>query len=251
MEGIHISLQPEIIGHIGAFPVSNSFLLSFFTAVLLVGGGLFLVRSLRLMPGKLQNGAEIVVGGMLDFGSQVLGGDRDQAKRFFPLVAAFFLFILLNNWMGILPGVGAIGLEEVYGGESAFVPLLRSANSDLNTTLALALVSVFAVQLYGMRRLGFFSYLSKFFQFRGGPVQIFVGLLELVSEFAKVLSFSFRLFGNVFAGEVLLVVTMALVPVIVPVPFFALEIFVGFIQAFIFAMLTLIFLKIATETVEH
>ena len=183
---------------------------------------------------------------MLAFMGQALG-NKEQAKKFFPLVATIFLFILFNNWVGVLPGTGSVGFYEEHGGERSFVPLLRSANSDLNTTFALALISVVAIQWYGIRKLGFLQHISKFLVFTKGPIQFFVGILELIGEFAKVLSFSFRLFGNIFAGEVLLLIIMTLVPVIAPFPFIMLEFFVGFIQALVFAMLTLIFLKIATE----
>ena len=248
MEGIHVSLQPEIIGNLFGMPVSNSLLLGIIATLLLLGGGVFASRSLRAVPGKLQNGLELIVGGLLDFIESVLG-DRKQALQFFPIVAAFFLLILVNNWIGILPGIGSIVIEEA--GHATASPLFRSANSDLNTTLALALVSVIAAHLYGMQQLGVLAHLGKFFAFTKGPIYFFVGLLELVGEFAKVLSFSFRLFGNVFAGEVLLITMMTLVPLLAPAPFFALEIFVGFIQALVFSMLTLVFLKISTQTVEH
>ena len=247
---MHVSIQPEIIGVLFGMPISNSLILSFLTALILVGGGLLVVTSLRLVPQKLQNGVEIVVEAILDFITQVLG-DTKQAKKFFPLIATIFLFILLNNWIGVLPGVGSIGFYEIDHGEEVFVPFFRSANSDLNTTLALALIVMAAIQMYGIQKLGFFRHWSKFFIFTKGPIYFFVGLLELIGEFAKIISFSFRLFGNMFAGEVLLLIVMLLVPLVIPLPFLFLEFFVGFIQALVFAMLTLIFLKVATTEVEH
>jgi len=247
---MHVSIQPEIIGVLLGMPISNSLILSLLTALILVGGGLLVVTSLRLVPQKLQNGVEIVVEAILDFITQVLG-DKEQAKKFFPLIATIFLFILLNNWIGVLPGIGSIGFYEIDHGEEVFVPFFRSANSDLNTTLALALIVMAAIQLYGIQKLGFFRHWAKFFIFTKGPIYFFVGLLELVGEFAKIISFSFRLFGNVFAGEVLLLIVMLLVPLVIPLPFLFLEFFVGFIQALVFAMLTLIFLKVATTEVEH
>ena len=247
---MHISLQPEIIGTLFGIPISNSLILSLITASILIVGGFLLVRSLRMIPGKAQNAIETLLEGIIAFMGQALG-NAEQAKKFFPLVATIFLFILFNNWVGVLPGTGSVGFYEEHGGEQTFVPLLRSANSDLNTTFALALISVVAIQWYGIRKLGFLRHISKFLVFTRGPIQFFVGILELIGEFAKVLSFSFRLFGNIFAGEVLLLIIMTLVPVIAPFPFIMLEFFVGFIQALVFAMLTLIFLKIATEQVEH
>lgn len=253
MESIHISLQAEKLGEFLGMPITNSLILSLFTAVILIGGGFLVVKSLKWVPGKIQNGGEIIIEGILDFITQVLG-DRQLALKFFPLVATIFLFVLISNWIGVLPGVGSLGFYETHSGERTFVPLFRSANADLNTTLALALVGMIAVQLYGIQKLGFFKHWSKFFIFTKGPIYFFVGILELIGEFAKIVSFSFRLFGNIFAGEVLLIIVAALLPALLAfglLPFLFLEFFVGFIQALVFAMLTLIFLKVATTQVEH
>ena len=250
---MHISLQAETLGYIFGLPITNSLVLSLVTAILLVGGGFLVAKSLKMIPNKVQSTVELVIDGLLDFMTQILG-DRKQTLKYFPLVATLFLFILLNNWIGVLPGIGSIGVTEIDHGQEVFVPFFRSANADLNTTFALALIAVFAIQMYGVQRLGFFGHAGKFINLKHGPIHFFVGLLELIGEFAKVLSFSFRLFGNVFAGEVLLVIMMSLLPVWVAfgaLPFFLLEYFVGFIQALVFAMLTLIFLKVATAEVEH
>ncbi|MBI2113341.1 MAG: F0F1 ATP synthase subunit A [Candidatus Wildermuthbacteria bacterium] len=247
---MHISLEAETITSILGFPITNSLVLSVLTTLFLASVSLLLVRALSLIPNKGQGVLELGIESLLGFMAGVLGS-AEQAKRFFPLVASFFLFILFNNWLGVLPGTGSIGFTEMLDGKEIFVPFFRSANSDLNTTFALAIISVIAIQAYGIWKQGFLGHLSKFFTFTKGPVYFFVGILELVAEFAKVLSFSFRLFGNIFAGEVLLLIIMTLVPVIVPLPFFMLEFFVGFIQALVFAMLTLVFLKIATESVSH
>lgn len=238
---MHISLEAETLWTIFGFPFKNSILLSLVTTTLLVGSGLLIARSLKLVPVGIQHGAELIVDGLLDFTTSILG-DRKTAVAFFPLIATIFLFILLNNWIGVLPGTGSVGFHE---GEH-IVPLFRSANSDLNTTLALAFIAMASIHIAGIAKLGFFKHMGKFFVFTHGPIHFFVGLLELVGEFAKVLSFSFRLFGNVFAGEVLLVVVMTLAPILAPTPFLLLEFFVGFIQALVFTMLTLVFLKVAT-----
>lgn len=247
---MHISLQAEVLGEFLGLPITNSLVLSLLTAFLLVGGGFFIASTLKFVPSKAQSTAELLVDGVLDFMTQILG-DRKQTLKFFPLIATIFLFILLNNWIGVLPGVGSIGFHEVDHGKEVFVPLFRSGNADLNATFALALIVTIAIQGYAIQRLGFFGHVSKFINLTHGPIHFFVGILELVGEFAKVLSFSFRLFGNIFAGEVLLLITMALAPVLIPLPFILLEYFVGFIQALVFAMLTLIFLKVATTEVEH
>ena len=166
----------------------------------------------------------------------------------FPLLFTFFLFIIIGNWVGLLPGVGSVGFYEVTEHGEIFVPLFRGPNADLNMTLALSLISVSVTQYLSVKTLGIKAYLARFINFKN-PIKFFVGILELVSEFAKVLSFSFRLFGNIFAGEVLLAVMVFLIPVIIPVPFLILEVFVGFIQALVFTMLTTIFVVVATE--EH
>jgi len=182
-------------------------------------------------------------------------GNRKQTYQFFPLIATIFIFIIVSNWLGLFPGFGSIGFFETVNSVSgeehtAFVSFLRSANSDLNTTLALAMISVFATQIFGILALGVFKYGKKFINF-SSPISFFVGILELIGELAKMISFSFRLFGNIFAGEVLLVVIMTLAPFIAPIPFFGLELFVGFIQALVFSMLTLVFLKVAVTAHEE
>jgi len=247
---MHISLQAEVLGEILGLPITNSLVLSLLTAAVLVGGGFLVARGLKSVPGKVQSTVELVIDSLLDLTAQVVG-DRMQAAKFFPLAATIFLFILLNNWIGVLPGTGSLGFYESIDGHDMFVPFFRSANADLNTTLALALVAVLAIQLFAIQKLGFFGHIGKYLNFTHGPVQFLVGLLELLGELARVLSFSFRLFGNIFAGEVLLIIIMSLVPVLVPLPFIFLEYFVGFIQALVFAMLTLVFLKVATTEVEH
>ena len=247
---MHISLQAETLGLLFGFPITNSLVLSLLTAFLLVGSGLLVVRSLKTVPNRAQGTVEVIVDGLLSFMAQTLG-NLEQAKKFFPLVATIFLFILVNNWIGVLPGTGSIGFFQIEHGEKVFVPFFRSANSDLNMTFALALIAMGAIHLYGVLKFGPWKHLSKFLILTKGPVYFFVGLLEGVGEVAKVLSFSFRLFGNIFAGEVLLIIVMGLVPILVPSPFLLLEFFVGFIQALVFAMLTLLFLKMATAEVEH
>lgn len=129
------------------------------------------------------------------------------------------------------------------------VPFLRSANTDINTTLAIALVAMVLVHWWGLKSLGILGHLGKFINFKAGIIGLFVGLLEAISEIARVISFTFRLFGNIFAGEVLLIAMAFLVPLIGLVPFLGLELFVGLIQAFIFSMLTLVFA--ATATISH
>lgn len=258
---MNISLAAEPIFHLGTFPVTNSLLVA---VVLMVGfavlAWVFHRRKLAEVPTGFQNVIETVVEGSLQFVESVTGS-RPTAERFFPLVATIFFFILLSNWFGLLPGVGSIGVHETIEGHQVLVPLFRSASADLNTTLAIAVVSVLGTQIFGVVVLGFFKHAGKFinlgflkpkhFNFQSVTF-FFVGLLELVSEVAKMVSFSFRLFGNIFAGEVLLIVVATLVPYLAPLPFMFLEIFVGLVQALVFSLLTLVFLTIATaEHAEH
>ncbi|MBU1180127.1 F0F1 ATP synthase subunit A [Patescibacteria group bacterium] len=222
-----------------------SVLITLFLVILTV-----LVRKrLSKTPKGIQNLIELLIEKMLNFMESVTQ-DRRQAVKFFPLVATIFVFVILSNWLEIVPGLGTIGLREVVHGKEMLVPFIRSSSADLNMTLAIAVISVVATQIFGIAAIGFFKHWGKFISFKG-PIEFFVGILELVSEVAKMISFSFRLFGNIFAGEVLLTVVLFLVPYIVPLPFLFLEIFVGFVQALVFSMLTLVFLKMATVSHEH
>jgi F-type H+-transporting ATPase subunit a len=155
-----------------------------------------------------------------------------------------FLFILSLNWVGLLPGVDSIGIMKEVHGEEKLIPFLHPANTDLNITISFALIAFFAIEIIGIMTLGFFKYGSKFINF-SSPLAFLIGIIELFSELARLVSFSFRLFGNIFAGKTLLVIAMFFVPFILPVPILAFELFVGFIQAFIFAVLTLFFIKLA------
>lgn len=238
---MHISLVPEEIGKIGDFIITNTLLTSWVVMIVLISLAYWGGKKPTLKPSKKQNFFEAILEAILDFFEDVWG-DKTQARKYFPFLATFFIFILISNWFGLIPGVGTIGFKE--GEEVA--PFLRSLNSDLNATIAWAVISVITTQIAGFVTLGVGKHLSKFFNFKS-PIDFFVGILELISEVSKMISFSFRLFGNVFAGEVLLVVMMFLVPYILPLPFFMLEMFVGFIQALVFTTLTLVFLKMATE----
>lgn len=245
---MHISIASEHIFTVLGIPITNTLLMSWIAMAILILTSFFATNKLKLIPKGLQSFFEAIVELILDFISQITG-DRKQAEKFFPLVTTIFVFILLSNWLGLVPGVGTIGFFEVAHAEEGgylFIPLLRSTNSDLNMTLALAIVSVIATQIFGIITIGFFKHVSKYISFKN-PVLTFAGILEAITEAVKILSFSFRLFGNIFAGEVLLVVMAFLLPFIAPLPFMLLELFVGFIQALIFAMLTLVFLKIAVS----
>lgn len=244
--GLHISISAEPVFGLGPVVVSNSIFTSLIVSALLIIFALSVKFNLKKTnrPTGIQNIAEWIVESLYGMVQGVAVGSK-KTKEFFPFVATFFLFILANNYFGLLPGVGSIGfLEETEHAAEKFVPYLRAGTADLNTTLALAVMSMLMVQVFGIShlRLGYFK---KFINF-SNPINFFVGVLETVSEFAKIVSFAFRLFGNIFAGEVLLAVIGFLVPVIAPMPFYGLEIFVGFIQALVFSMLSLVFFNMAT-----
>lgn len=263
---LHVSISAEPILTLGNFEITNSMFTGVIVSILIFLTILFFrLKPLRLNQiGYFQNLVELFVETIYGLCRDIAGARR--ASEFMPLIATSILFILLNNWFGLLPGVGTIGVKhpveilpvnEVYAvspttkesheEESSFIPLFRAATADLNTTLALALISVVLTQYYGVKYQGL-SYFTKYFNFKQGPIFTAVGFLEIISEVAKIVSFAFRLFGNIFAGEVLLVVIAFLVPVLLPVPFLGLEIFVGFVQALVFAMLTLVFINMATQS---
>ncbi len=249
------TLAPEVVFHIGKLPVTNTIVNVWLAMAILLTLGLVLRKRVHLKPGKLQNGLEFFLEKILGYFDQVTH-DRKKTLRFLPVVGSVFFFILLSNWLGLLPGTGSIHIGEA--------PLLRPANTDLNLTLAMAVVAVISSHLFGLFTVGFFTHLNKFIQlgtlvksFSKGPVAIFtaivevaVGLIEIVSELAKVVSLSLRLFGNIFAGEVLMTVISSIVALAVPVPFMMLELLVGLIQAAVFSMLTLVYLEVLS-TAPH
>lgn len=252
MANLHISVSAEPIAHLGTLSITNSMLASLIVTGGLIALSLYAKSKIHETPKPkgLQLFLESVVEALFGLVAGVSGERR--AKQIFPYIATFFIFILLGNWFGLLPGVGTITVPEVGAKETAYIPLLRGATADLNITLALAIVSVALIQYVGFKSLGF-SYLTKFFDFTS-PIRFFIGILELIAEVAKILSFAFRLFGNIFAGEVLLVVMAFLVPLFAPLPFIGLEVFVGLVQALVFAMLTLVFMNLAAighEAEEH
>ena len=272
-------------------PVSNSLLTTWLVMAVLIILALKVSSGIKLIPGYLQSIMEAIIGGIHDLFEEIL---HENNAKFFPFLMTLFLFIIFNNWSGLLPGVGTIGIyeeEEVHAGiirsasasevilaeedknagESAvsrevkaqtdwfdeksnedqkiFVPLLRSGSADLNTTLALAILTMGYIQFAGLSALKM-NYVKKFINI-SNPINFVVGILELVSEFARIISFSFRLFGNIFAGEVLLTVIAFLMPLLAPIPFLGLELFVGFIQALVFPLLAAVFFSLAVSKEGH
>lgn len=217
----HISIQATVLFYLGPLPVTNSIFSAWITTAVLVVGSFLATRRMKLIPAGFQNLVEYAVELLLGVCETTAG---PQGRKFLPFVGTAFLFILFSNWMGLLPGYGD-------------TPWLRSSNSDLNVTAAMAIVVFFLVQGWAIKAQGPFRYLKEF---------VVPNPLHLLSELSRPLSLAFRLFGNIFAGEVLLATMAALIPLAVPAVFFGLEIFVGIVQALIFSMLTLVFLTIAT-----
>lgn len=232
------SFAPEIILQIGKFPITNTLLDTILVDTILIGGAVYIGKKLTLIPANpLQNIAESVIETFYGLAESV---GQHAVSKIFPYFMTFFLLILFINWSGLIPGVGSIGF--FHGHE--LVPLFRSATSDLNTTFGLALVSAVATHLLSIRTIGIKDYLSKYFSFN--PINLFIGALEIVSELTKVVSLSFRLFGNIYAGEVVLLTVSSIFAFVFPLPFLMLEVIVGIVQALVFSMLTMVFMAILT-----
>lgn len=246
---MNISIAAEALFYWGTLPITNTLLVALVISLVLIVLAFVATKKLKEVPSGMQNFLELVMEGMFDFITSVTH-DREKSRKFFPIVATIFIFVLLSNLVEVVPGLGTIGIWGTHNGHTVLIPFLRSSSADLNVTIAIAVVSVMSLQIMGIATIGFVKYASKFFNFHN-PILFFVGILELVSEVAKIISFSFRLFGNIFAGEVLLTVVLFLAPYAAPLPFLFLELFVGLVQALVFSMLTLVFLMMATVEAEH
>ncbi len=249
---IHIpNFAPEVLFHLGAWPITNTIINVWMALGIFLIIGLALRNKIHLRPTKFQNAIEFFLDILLGYFDQVTG-DRRKTLRFFPIVGSIFFFILLSNWLGLLPGTGSISVGHNF--------VFRPANTDLNLTIAMALFAVIGSHVYGFVSIGIFTHLNKFIQlgtifksFRKGPIAVFtalvefiVGIIEIASEVAKVMSLSLRLFGNIFAGEVLMTVISSIVSVLLPTPFMLLELMVGLIQAAVFSILTLVYMTVAS-----
>ncbi len=211
--------------------IPSSILTGWIVMAVIIVLAAILARNIELAPTKRQNLFEYAYEGLANFATS-LGGPK--ARRYVPIFVAFFLFILLSNWSGLLPAVGRT--EQ-----------LRAPTSDVNVTIGLALVAFGLFHIEGVRALGFRGYFGKFFTLRGGPIGLFVGVLEFLLEFVKPVTLSMRLFGNIYAGEIALGVITGLTFVIIPVAMVGLEFLLNFMQALIFSILTLMFTLIAIE----
>jgi len=257
----HPELPAEVVFHLFGFPIANSVIAAWLTIIVLVGFSYAVTHRMKVIPGRLQMAFEFLVGWVYNLCQTVAG--EENGRRFFPVVSTIFLFVAFNAWLALLPGFGSITVHTAHGEAH----LLRAANTDINMPLALALVSFFFVEYFGLRTLGI-RYLGKFINVgpflgsigqivRGrvraglsglmtGFIHMFVGVLEALSEMVRIVSFTFRLFGNMTAGEILLLIATFIVPWLFALPFYGLELLVGFVQALIFGGLTLVFLTLAT-----
>jgi len=240
----HVPLAPEVIGHIGSFPMTNSLVFSILVTILLSLFAMLFSRKITVIPDKFQSLIEIMVEYVYDLGESLA---QSRINAFFPWVMTFFLYILAANILALFPGVSTIGINEMHEGQQKFIPLLRSINSDLNMTLSLALLSVMATHFFSIKFIGVINYFKRWFSLKMFGVFLFVGILELVSEFTKIISLSFRLFGNILAGKVLLKTSWSVSAFIVPLPFYFLELVVAFVQAAVFMILTLIFMVLLSD----
>ena len=261
----HPELPAEVVFHLFGFAITNSVIAAWITVIFLVGLSYAVTRRMKLIPGRLQSAFEFLLGWLYDFCCSAAG--EENGRRFFPIVTTIFLFVGFNAWLGLLPGFGSITVHTAEGA----VHLLRPANTDINMPLALAVMSVIITQYFGLRTLGP-RYIAKFVNVGGffrsaglvvrgrlraglsgmftGVIEIFVGFLELLSEFIHIVSFTFRLFGNMTAGEILILVAVFLIPWVFALPFYGLELLIGFLQAIIFGGLTLIFLTLSVASHE-
>ncbi len=255
---MEISLKPEVITHLGSLAITNTILMMVLVSITLVTLAFVGSRTIKTVPGRLQNFFELIIETFLDLCNSV---SPKHGRVFLPIVMTFFLFILTANWLGLVPGLGAFGWLEQGEHGTHLIPFFRSAASDINITLSLALISVVLTQYFGLRFKGIYGYVSHYFHnpLHGGLAFVilgifigsFVGFLEVVSEFVKVVSLSFRLFGNVYAGEVVIHTISGLFAYIAPVPFLMLETIVGVIQAIVFALLSLVFFSIISNQPEE
>ncbi len=256
-----------------AFPIPNTLISSWLTVLVLLCLFGFGLHKMKMVPGRFQALCESIIEYLLNFVEGAAG--RENGRKFFAIFATIFLFVITNAWLALVPIFNCMGWGHtvqydtlMMGAKEGFVvttTLFRSANTDANLPLAIALISFVAVEYWGFSALGFRSYMGKFIKigvlfhgFKKGPMGILialidfiVGLIELVLEFVRIVSFTFRLFGNMTAGEVLLFVMFFMVPMWIPLVFYGLEFLVGFIQAIVFAGLTLGFAMIAVAPHEH
>lgn len=234
-----IPLSAEKIFSVFNFNITNTVTATLLTDAVILAVVFFIYKSISVCPGRLQNIAEMVTEYFYTLSEQIAG---TRALKIFPWFLSFFIFIVFANLISLLPGYG---LFEIAGENHENIPLFRAPSSDINTTLALAVISVTATHYLSIKFLGFKNYIKKFLSL--SPLFLFVGILDIVSEITKLISFSFRLFGNIFAGEIVLSKISSILSIAAPIPFFILEFIVAIVQALVFSMLTMAFMSILTN----
>jgi F-type H+-transporting ATPase subunit a len=240
---IHVAIKAETLFHIGPIAVTNSMVGTLIVFVLLASLAWWASRNHAVVPSRLQSLLEFPV----EFLAGIVRGQHATRWRsVLPPVLAIFLIVLFSNYVGLLPGVGTIGLHVVEDGHEAVVPIIRPASADLNFTLALALIAFVLFVSWGIRANGLKGYLKETFIANPPYMTPLMTPIHIVSELSRIISLSMRLFGNVFAGEILLAVMLALTFAIIPVAFLGLEMIFGAVQALVFALLTLTYITLAT-----
>jgi len=252
-------LPAPVLFHVFGLPITNTIIAGWITVVFLVVISWVVTRRMKLVPGRLQAAFEFLLGWIFDLCGSIAG--EENGRKFFPVICTIFVFVLFNAWLSLIPGFGSI----LFGHHE----LLRGANTDINTPLAIAFISFVFVLYFGLKTIGMgfvrqyinfgpvFRSIGQVFKGKfnlmgifSGAVGVFVGLLELLSMFIRIISFTFRLFGNMTAGEILLLITAFLIPWVLALPFYGLELLIGFVQAFIFAGLSLVFVTMAVSPHE-
>lgn len=255
---LHVEIQAEPLFQIGPLTFTNSMVGALLTSIILLVAAWFFVRRATLVPGRVQALIEFPI----EWTARIVEQNGGSHWRSFaPLVVTIFIFVLLANWLGLLPGVGTVGYTETVEGHEVLVPFVRPASADLNFTLGLALVSFFAFIGLGIRKGGVVAYLKHTFIAEPPWMTPLMTPIHIISELSRLISLSFRLFGNVFAGEVLLATMLFLTTAVVfvlplaffvPAVFLSLELVFGFVQALVFAFLTMAYIVLAVpEHEEH
>ncbi|MBA3586817.1 MAG: F0F1 ATP synthase subunit A [Chloroflexi bacterium] len=242
---IHVAIEAEELFQLGPLSFTNSMVGALLTSLLLGLAAWYITRRSSLVPGRLQSAFELPV----ELMSGIVSASSSRWRGYVGLILGFFLTILVANWIGLLPGVGTIGITHIdASGHEAVIPIIRPASADLNFTLGLALVAFVMFVYWGIKANGLGGYLKELL---GEPLYMapLMFPINLISEFSRLISLSMRLFGNVFAGEVLLATMIALAPILIPAVFLGLEVLFGFVQALVFALLAMTY--IATAIAEH
>jgi len=229
------NFAPDVLFQISSFPITNTLIDTLLVDAVLIGSAVYFTRHIKDVPNIFDNIVEYVIESFYSLTESIAG---KNTRKIFPWFMSFFLFIVLANWSGLIPGIGSFGFYQTVNKKAELIPFVRSAASDLNTTLGLAVVSFVATHVLAVRTVGIKTYLSRYFSLN--PINQYVGILEIISEFTKVISLSFRLFGNIFAGEVVLTTIGSISNFLAPIPFILLELIVGLVQALVFAMLTMV-----------